>query len=71
MTCLQRWDGGNIAGAAPGSQWVLMLGRYWYDDNPFIGTLANINMWSRTELQAKAPVKALLDAFLSVIVNFA
>ena len=48
MTCLQRWDGGNIAGAAPGSQWVLMLGRYWYDDNPFIGTLANINMWSRT-----------------------
>ena len=45
---MPRWDGGNIAGAAPGSQWVLMLGRYWYDDNPFIGTLANINMWSRT-----------------------
>ena len=24
------------------------IGRYYYDENPFIGSMANINMWSRT-----------------------
>ena len=26
---------------------VMTLGRYYFDKNPFIGTLADINVWDR------------------------
>ena len=42
------FDGRNIVDASPNAQFLLIIGRYWYDENPFIGTMANVNMWSRT-----------------------
>ena len=42
------FDGRNIVDAPPNSPFLLIIGRYWYDENPFIGTMANVNVWSRT-----------------------
>ena len=42
------FDGRSIADAPPNTQFLLILGRYWYDENPFIGSMANVNVWSRT-----------------------
>ena len=42
------FDGRNIRDAPPNAQFLLILGRYYYDENPFIGSMANVNMWSRT-----------------------
>ena len=41
----------------PGSEMLLVFGRYAFSKNPFIGKLANLNVWNRamrfTELQEK------------------
>ena len=42
------FDGRNILDAQPNTAFLLIIGRYWYDENPFIGTMANVNAWSRT-----------------------
>ena len=42
------FDGRNIVDASPNAQYLLIIGRYYYDENPFIGSMANVNMWSRT-----------------------
>ena len=42
------YDGRNIVDAPPNARFLLIIGRYWYDENPFIGSMANVNMWSRT-----------------------
>ena len=42
------FDGGNIVNAPQNTQFILIIGRYWYDENPFIGSMANVNLWSRT-----------------------
>ena len=43
-----RFDGGVLTSALPGVQAVLVVGQYAWDGNPFIGFLANINVWGRT-----------------------
>ena len=45
---LNTFDAKNIADAAPNTQFLLIIGRYYYDENPFIGRMANVNVWSRT-----------------------
>ena len=42
-----RFDGGIITGAVPGTQTILIIGHYAFDGNPVIGTIANVNVWSR------------------------
>ena len=42
------FDGLNIVDAPPNSPFLLIIGRYFYDENPFIGSMANVNVWSRT-----------------------
>ena len=42
-----RFDGGIITGAVPGTQTILIIGHYAFDGNPIIGTIANVNVWSR------------------------
>ena len=43
-----RFDGGVLTSALPGVQAVLVVGQYAWDGNPFIGFLANLNVWDRT-----------------------
>ena len=43
---LGRFDNNIITGANT-SELILMLGRYSLDKNPLIGTIADINVWSR------------------------
>ena len=43
---LGRFDN-NIITAANTSQMIVILGRYAFDKNPYIGTIADINVWSR------------------------
>ena len=43
---IRRFDN-NIITAANTSELILKLGRYPFDKNPFIGTMADINVWSR------------------------
>ena len=45
---LNTFDAKNIADAPPNSQFLLIIGRYYFDENPFIGKMANVNVWSRT-----------------------
>ena len=45
---LNSFDARNIADAAPNTQFLLIIGRYYFDENPFIGKMANVNVWSRT-----------------------
>ena len=45
---LNTFDARNIGDAAPNTQFLLIIGRYYYDENPFIGRMANVNVWSRT-----------------------
>ena len=42
------FDANIITGASPGTELVISFGRYAFDKNPFIGTMANINIWDRT-----------------------
>ena len=37
----------NIITAANTSDLIVIVGRYPFDNNPFIGTIADINVWSR------------------------
>ena len=43
---LGRFDNNIITGANT-SELIVILGRYHFDKNPFIGTIADINVWSR------------------------
>ena len=45
---LGRVDGDILRKAPKNSQTLLKLGEYAWDGNPFIGTLANINVWDMT-----------------------
>ena len=42
-----RFDNNIITGAANTSELLVILGRYTFDKNPYIGTIADINVWSR------------------------
>ena len=42
---LGRFDN-NIITAANTSELILIVGRYPFDKNPFIGTMTDINLWS-------------------------
>ena len=44
---LGRFDNNIITGAASTSKLMVILGKYPFDRNPFIGTIADINVWSR------------------------
>ena len=44
---LNRVDGDILRKAPKNSQTLLKLGEYAWDGNPFIGTMANINVWDR------------------------
>ena len=44
-----RFDN-NIITAANTSEMIVIVGRYPFDKNPFIGIIAGINLWSRWEL---------------------
>ena len=43
---LGRFDN-NIITRANTSELIVILGRYFFDRNPYIGTIADINVWSR------------------------
>ena len=42
-----KFDGEIITGAGDTDKLVLIVGRYSFDKNPFIGILADINVWDR------------------------
>ena len=42
-----KFDSEIITGAGPDSELFLMFGRYFFDKNPFIGSIADINVWNR------------------------
>ena len=42
-----RFDNNIITGAANTSELIVILGRYPFDKNPYIGKMADINVWSR------------------------
>ena len=44
---LGRFDNKIITGANT-SELIVILGRYPFDKNPYIGTIADINLWSRS-----------------------
>ena len=44
------FDGHMITGAGATAELVVTVGRYHFDHNPFIGTLAGINLWDRYPL---------------------
>ena len=37
----------NIITAANTSELIVIVGRFPFDKNPYIGTMADINVWSR------------------------
>ena len=42
------WDAHMISKASANSEMVIIIGRYGFDKNPFIGYYANVNAWDRT-----------------------
>ena len=46
FSILGKFDN-NIITAANTSELILILGRYSFDKNPYIGSMADINVWSR------------------------
>ena len=42
-----KYDGNIITGAGDTEELVLIVGRYSFDKNPFIGIIADINVWDR------------------------
>ena len=42
-----KFDGEMITGAGPDSELFLTVGRYFFDRNPFIGSMADISVWDR------------------------
>ena len=47
LPILGRFDNSIITGASSQAKLIIMMGRYAFDKNPFIGTMADINVWSR------------------------
>ena len=45
------FDGNKISMATPNENLTLKLGAYYFDNNPFIGYMININAWDRTMKQ--------------------
>ena len=46
FSILGKFDN-NIITAANTSELIVILGRYNFDRNPYIGIMADINVWSR------------------------
>ena len=42
-----RYDGNILTGAGDSEQLVLIVGRYSFDKNPFIGVIADLSVWDR------------------------
>ena len=42
------WDAHMISKASANAEMVIIIGRYAFDKNPFIGYYANVNAWDRT-----------------------
>ena len=42
-----KYDANIITGAGEGEDLVLMVGRYSFDKNPFIGVIADLSVWDR------------------------
>ena len=42
-----KYDGNMLTGAGEGAKLILIVGWYHFDHNPFIGTMAEINVWNR------------------------
>ena len=56
------YDANIITGASAGTEIVIIFGRYGFDRNPFIGTMANINVWDRTmDTAGKLDLRLFLD----------
>ena len=47
MSSTGKFDGEIITGAAPDSELFIIVGRYFFDQNPFIGSMADISVWDR------------------------
>ena len=47
---IDKYDGNILTGAASTDELVLIVGRYSFDKNPFIGIIADINMWDRSDI---------------------
>ena len=47
VTLPGSFDAKLISGASPNTQVTLIVGRYAFDKNPFIGIMADINVWDR------------------------
>ena len=45
------FDGNKITMASPNENLTLKFGMYYYDNNPFIGYIINVNAWDRTMKQ--------------------
>ena len=56
-----RFDANIIRGAAPGAQIILIIGHYAYDGAPFIGNMANVNVWDRVMGQQELEEKTRTD----------
>ena len=56
-------DGGMLAKENSDSELTFIVGRYGFDKNPFIGTIAGINVWNRTmnteELKTRTSCKTI------------
>ena len=55
------WDANIITEASTGSELILIVGRYAFDKNPIIGSMANINAWDRTLSVAELVEKTRCD----------
>ena len=47
LTTTGKFDGEIITGAGPNSELFLTVARYFFDKNPFIGSMADISVWKR------------------------
>ena len=47
LTTTGKFDGEIITGADPDSELFITVGRYFFDKNPFIGSMADISVWNR------------------------
>ena len=48
LSFIGSYDAKLISGASPNTQVTLIIGRYAFDKNPFIGIMADINVWDRS-----------------------
>ena len=67
------FDGGMIKNASPDTDMFIIFGRYFFDRNPFIGFIANINAWDRsmdaTELAQRTSCQHSQDPDQGNLVN--